>query len=268
MLRNLPQVTKNFLLLNIMFYVVSLVLSSQGFDANEFAGAHYFNSVYFKPFQVITHMFMHSLVSPFHIIFNMFILIMFGGHLERVWGAKRFFIFYVSCGIGALVLYNSIGVYQLYQTKQMVAELGIDYHVLNDILLNDKYLLENMDLLIDRINEMMSVGTLPEINQVEFETVVLQYLGLNASTMVGASGALFGVMAGFAMLFPNTELMLLFPPIPIKAKYLIGGYLVFEVYNSFYASGDHIAHLAHVGGAIVGILFILVWRKTDRTNFY
>ena len=86
--------------------------------------------------------------------------------------------------------------------------------------------------------------------------------------MVGASGAIFGLLAGFAMLFPNIQLMLLFPPIPIKAKYLIGGYIAFEVYSSFNMSGDHIAHLAHVGGAIVGIIFILVWRKKDRNNSY
>ena len=86
--------------------------------------------------------------------------------------------------------------------------------------------------------------------------------------MVGASGAIFGLLAGFAMLFPNTQLMLLFPPIPIKAKYLIGGYILYEVYNSFMVVNDQIAHLAHVGGAIVGIVFILVWRKKDRNNFW
>ena len=86
--------------------------------------------------------------------------------------------------------------------------------------------------------------------------------------MVGASGAVFGLLAGFAMLFPNTELNLMFIPVPIKAKYLIGAYLAFEVYSSIYNSNDQIAHLAHVGGAIVGIIFILFWRRKDRANFY
>ncbi len=86
--------------------------------------------------------------------------------------------------------------------------------------------------------------------------------------MVGASGEIFVLLAGFAMLFPNTQLMLLFPPIPIKAKYLIGGYILYEVYNSFMVVNDQIAHLAHVGGAIVGIVFILIWRKKDRNNFW
>ncbi len=86
--------------------------------------------------------------------------------------------------------------------------------------------------------------------------------------MAGASGAIFGLLAGFAILFPNTQLMLLFPPIPVKAKWLIGGYLAFEIYSSIYRSNDSIAHLAHVGGAIVGIIMVLYWRKFDKSNFY
>ena len=96
---------------------------------------------------------------------------------------------------------------------------------------------------------------------------LVNYFYLQTSTMLGASGAIFGLLAGFALLFPNTELMLLFPPIPIKAKYLIGGYLAFEIYSSIYRAGDQIAHLAHVGGAIVGIIIVLIWRKRGK-NFY
>ena len=107
-----------------------------------------------------------------------------------------------------------------------------------------------------------------QIHSSASQELLQNYINLSFSTLVGASGAIFGLLAGFAMLFPNTELMLLFPPIPIKAKYLIGGYLAFEVYSSIYRSGDQIAHLAHVGGAVVGIIFILIWRKRDRTNFY
>ena len=94
------------------------------------------------------------------------------------------------------------------------------------------------------------------------------YFKYNYSTMLGASGALFGVLAGFALLFPNTELMLIFPPIPIKAKFLIGGYIALEIFQSIKNPHDQIAHLAHVGGAIVGIIIILIWRRTDRKNFY
>lgn len=250
MLRNLPPVTKNILLLNILFYVVSLVLSSRDLDMTHMLGAHYVNSIMFKPYQVITHMFMHSLQSPFHIIFNMFLLVMFGGHLERVWGAKRYFIFYIASGLGAFALYNGIGVFQLMQAKEGLIAMGFDPSELHDIILSS-----NGSQYISFSDPVLNDYARP-------------YQALNSSVIVGASGAIFGLLAGFAMLFPNTELMLLFPPIPIKAKYLIGGYLVFEVYNSIFQSGDQIAHLAHVGGAIVGIIFILVWKRMDRQNFY
>lgn len=265
MLRNLPQVTKNLLLINILIYIVSIVVSTNGIDVNELAGAHYFNSIFFKPFQVVTHMFMHSLSDPLHLVFNMFILIMFGAHLERIWGAKRYFIFYISCGIGALVLYNSIGVYHLYEAKQQLNAIGVDYHVIDNMMKDGSF--DNNAILNKAVNKFVYAGTLPENTHQDW-SIILNYASLNMSTMVGASGALFGLLGGFAMLFPNTELMLIFPPIPIKAKYLIGGYLAYEIYNSIYASADTIAHLAHVGGAVVGIIFILVWRKTDRTNFY
>lgn len=249
MLRNLPQVTKNILLLNVTLYIVALVLTSQGSDLGTMLGAHYVNSILFEPYQVVTHMFMHDLNSPLHIFFNMFLLVMFGAHLERIWGAKRFFLFYVACGLGAFALYNSIGVWQIYQLKQ-------------DIIANN---IVDIDTFHGVIRQHYSEGL--HYMYPESETMS-QYEFLNTSSMVGASGALFGLLAGFAMLFPNTELMLLFPPIPIKAKYLIGGYLAFEVFNSFNSGNDHIAHLAHVGGAIVGIILILIWRRKDRKNFW
>lgn len=248
MFRNLPNVTKNLLLLNITVFVVALILQSNGSNWSNLLAAHYINSVLFEPYQFITHMFMHSLADPLHIFFNMFLLVSFGSHLERIWGAKRFFIFYIACGLGAFVLYNSIGVYQIYQLKQEIVSSGIfDIDTLNNHILeaaSQGQYLSHTDPLID------------------------QYLAFNFSSLVGASGAIFGLLAGFAILFPNTELMLLFLPVPIKAKYLIGAYILFEIYNSIYQSGDHIAHLAHVGGALVGIIFILIWRRTDRKNFW
>ena len=249
MFRNIPPVTKNLLLLNIMFFVVSIVLAQNGNDISRMLGAHYFNSFLFQPFQIVTHMFMHSITDFFHILFNMILLIMFGGHLERVWGSKRYFIFYIACGLGAIVLYNSIGMFQIYELKNALIADGYDLRILNNQLSAENF--ESIQIHSEASQELLQ-----------------NYINLSFSTLVGASGAIFGLLAGFAMLFPNTELMLLFPPIPIKAKYLIGGYLTFEVYSSIYRSGDQIAHLAHVGGAVVGIIIILIWRKRDRTNFY
>jgi membrane associated rhomboid family serine protease len=253
-LNNLPQVTKNLLLLNITVFIVVLILAQQGTDYTGLLGAHYINSPLFEPFQMITYMFMHSLNDFLHIVFNMLLLVMFGAHLERIWGPKRFFLFYFACGIGAFALYNAIGVWEIMELKSQITSLGYDVSTMDNILINN-FPLDATNALEQ---EMASKGGADVVNK---------YFRMIQTPMVGASGALFGILAGFAVLFPNTQLMLLFPPIPIKAKYLIGAYLIFEVYNSFYTN-DQIAHLAHVGGAIVGIILVLYWRKTDRSNFY
>jgi membrane associated rhomboid family serine protease len=248
-LNNIPQVTKNLLSLNVMLFIVSLLLAGNGFNLGQYLGAHYFNSALFQPYQIITHMFMHSQTDFMHILFNMLLLVMFGAHLERIWGPKRFFIFYIASGLGAFFLYNSIGVWELMQLKSELFNLGYDIDVLNHKISNN---------YLDQI----------EIIQPFHQEALQRYVELTLSNMVGASGALFGVLAGFAVLFPNTQLMLLFPPIPIKAKYLIGAYLLFEIYSSISGPNDNIAHLAHVGGAVIGIALVLYWRKTDRHNFY
>ncbi len=248
MFNNIPPVTKNLLLINITLYVVSMVLLNSGIDLFNLLSGRYFNSVFFEPYQVVSHMFMHSDTDFFHVLFNMFALFMFGSHLERLWGAKRFFIFYVASGLGAFILYNSIGVWQIMELKQQLVGLGYDMSEIK------------VRLLEGRPDKIKVIGdTLPTLQA---------YADFNWSRLVGASGAIFGLLAGFAILFPNTELRLLFPPIPVKAKYLIGAYIAFEIYSSIYNSNDQIAHLAHVGGAIVGAAFVLYWRRADRSNFY
>jgi len=278
MLRNLPQVTKNLLLLNITMYIIAMVLVSNQIQLGEEFGSYYLNSVNFKPYQIVSHMFMHSLQDPFHIFINMFLLFMFGAHLERVWGARRYFIFYISCGLGAFLLYNSIGIWNIMELKNSLIAAGNDITGINNSILNG-----TLDPMLYRIPvdvggqtisefqlqalKLSDLGVLTQKTALHANGDLLEYCFYNESSLVGASGAIFGLLAGFAMLFPNTQLMLLFPPIPIKAKYLIGAYLLFEVYSSIYNTSDHIAHLAHVGGAVVGIIFILVWRRRDRGNF-
>ncbi len=250
MFNNIPPVTKNLLLLNVLVFIVLLVAVQTGNQSLPFyVSTHYFNSPTFEPYQIISHMFVHSMTDPFHIIFNMLLLVMFGGHLERLWGAKRYFIFYFASGIGALVLYNSIGMVEIYKLQQE--------------LIADGYNIETLNYHISSQS-----GHAVEYHSNMSKELLDSYLKLCYSSMAGASGAIFGLLAGFAILFPNTQLMLLFPPIPIKAKYLIGGYLAFEIYNSIYKSNDSIAHLAHVGGAVVGIILVLYWRHHDKKNFY
>jgi len=271
MFNNIPVVTKNLLILNVLLYVITMVSIQSGNHIDTYLAGHYINSPLFQPYQVVTHMFSHSTTDIFHIIFNMFLLVMFGSHLERVWGTKKYFIFYVACGIGAFFLYNTIGVGYIMDLKNQLIGMGNNEYHLEQIVKSGElwsyYIsgdLEQTNIIFDKL--VQSGELTPKT--AEHGMVLVDYLFYSNSSMVGASGAIFGLLAGFAMLFPNTELMLLFPPIPIKAKYLIGGYLAFEIYSSIYNSNDHIAHLAHVGGAIVGILFILYWKKFDKKNFY
>jgi membrane associated rhomboid family serine protease len=241
MLQNIPQVTKNLLILNILMFLVKLYFQYKQIDIDSILGGHYVNSPLFEPYQVVSYFFMHG--DFFHLFVNMFGLVMFGSFLERLWGPKRYFIFYVATAIGAFALYNAIGVIEIQNLKSQIVAAGLQLEEINDVLKNHEYFPD-------------AVG------------VVKQYQMKCLTPMMGASGAIFGISAAFAILFPNTELMLLFPPIPIKAKFLIGGYFIYEVYRSIYqVPGDNVAHLAHVGGAIVGAIIVLIWRRKSN-NFY
>lgn len=243
-LNHLPQVTKNILLLNIMMFIVSLVLESKGIHITSQLGAHYVNSPLFEPFQIITHFFMHG--NFMHLFFNMWLFVMLGAFLEQLWGPKRFFIFYIASALGAFALYNVLGVSEIHSLNKQLTALGYDMQAINEhIRTNTSFMYNPQDEWL--VNDyMMKVGV----------------------PMVGASGAIFGIMAAFAILFPNTEFRLYFA-IPIKAKYLVGGYVLLELYLAFQNNlDDPVAHLAHVGGALVGAIIVFFWRKRDRSNFY
>jgi membrane associated rhomboid family serine protease len=254
-LNSIPQVTKNILLLNVMFYVITEVLELQGINLRGTLGAHYVNSPLFQPFQIVTHFFMHG--DFFHIFFNMWLFIMLGGFLERLWGPKRFFIFYIASAMGAFALYNALGVYQLIELSNIIGS-KVNMDEFNLIISQS----EGLDELNSNLTQFFQ--NVPNIN-IE---AVREYISLSYTPMVGASGAIFGVMAAFAVLFPNTEFMLYFA-IPVKAKYLVGAYFLIEVYQAFQnQANDPVAHLAHIGGAIVGVILVLIWRKQDKANFW
>ena len=243
MLNNLPQVTKNILILNIMFFVASFFLGTQGINLIEDFGAHYVNSPLFEPFQVVTHFFMHA--DFFHILLNMWIFVILGAHLEKIWGPKRFFIFYLISAIAAFALFNLIGVYEI---ESLISQI------------------ENNGIAIEELSQMTQAkfDSLPKRNQIAIE----KYLTMINTPMVGASGAIFGVMAAFTILFPNTVFYLYFA-IPVKAKFLVGAYLGYTLYMIIYPNDlDNTAHLAHLGGAVAGGIMVLYWRKKDRSNFW
>lgn len=245
-LNNIPTVTRNLLIMNILMFVLTAFFESQHVDLTSMLGAHYIGTPLFEPYQIVSHFFMHG--GVLHIFFNMFGLVMLGGFLERIWGPKRFFIFYVSCALGAFALYNGIGMYQLHEIKQVLATNNVDLTPYNDLILryaNDAPNPENLDM-IPYLQDYIAKSTIP---------------------MVGASGAIFGILVAFAILFPNTEFLLYFA-IPVKAKYLVIAYLGYEIYSALNPElGDNVAHLAHIGGAIVGAAFVLTWRK-NRNHFY
>jgi membrane associated rhomboid family serine protease len=255
MFANIQPVTKNLLLLNIALFLLTIFFEYKGIDLGSLLGAHYIGTPLFQPYQVVSHFFMHG--GFWHILMNMYVLVMFGSFLERLWGPKRFFIFYVAAALGAFALYTGVGYFNILQLKQ---DVGNSYAIadINGIF---KHFGDVTDM---QYNEIINKYHLND-----FQINALQeYYWKSKIPMVGASGAIFGLLAAFAILFPNTELMLIFPPIPIKAKWLIGGYFIFEVYSSFQINaGDNVAHLAHVGGAVVGAIIVLIWRRKG-TNFY
>lgn len=250
MLRNIPQVTKNILIINVLLFLATLVFQSK-IDLGAVLGAYPFNSPNFRPYQIVTHFFMHA--GFMHIAFNMFALYIFGCHLERIWGPKRFFIVYFASAIGAYLLYAGIDTYQIMHLQGKVAQLMGD-----DSLL--------------RVNQIVNDFVATGQTAIPASPTEYQYAQRIAQAflvpMVGASGAVFGILAAFAVLFPNTELYLMFIPFPVKAKYLIGGYFALEIFLGFQQfQGDSVAHFAHVGGAIVGFIFVKVWQKKSN-NFY
>lgn len=256
-LNNIPQVTKNILLLNILFFVLKFFFNSQGIDLDRILGAYYVNSPLFEPYQVITHFFMHG--DLMHIFLNMWLFVMLGTFLEQLWGPKRFFIFYIASALGAFALYNIIGMYQIYEMKQALSGF-LDVHILDNIIRSSYSIVD----LEHNVNQYLMTLNSGEVNV----SIISKYISFANTPLVGASGAVFGIMAAFAILFPNTEFMLYFA-IPVKAKFLVGAYFLWELYKSFNGTpGDNVAHLAHVGGAIVGAIIILYWRKTDKKHFW
>ena len=244
--RNIPPVVKNLLIINGLFFLATIVFKDQ-INLTEYLGLHYWGSDGFYPHQLITYMFMHSSFDFTHILFNMFAVWMFGRVLEGVWGSKRFLIYYIVTGLGA-------GIIQLLVAHFRLASIM-------DMLTPEAY-----QFLISNGYDLIQGGKGPTefVNDPTFVNAVLLMNG----TTVGASGAVFGILLAFGMLFPNTELMLLFPPIPIKAKWFVLGYGAIELYMGFANNpNDNVAHFAHLGGMLFGFILIKMWKK-DRSSFY
>ena len=244
--RNIPPVVKNLLIINGLLFLATIVFKDQ-INLTEYLGLHYWMSDGFYPHQLLTYMFMHSSFDFTHVLFNMFAVWMFGRVLEQVWGAKRFLIYYIVTGLGAGIIQLLVAHFRLMSIYEMLTPEAFDF------LMQNGY-----DLLHG------AKGPVEYVNDPNFVQAVI----LMNTTTVGASGAVFGILLAFGMLFPNTELMLLFPPIPIKAKWFVMGYGALELYMGFANNpNDNVAHFAHLGGMLFGFILIQMWKK-DRRKFY
>ena len=238
--RHLPEVVKNLLIINGLFFLATITLDSMGFDMYLFFGLHQFQSPDFMPHQLITHLFMHGNFT--HLFFNMFALWMFGKVLENVWGGKKFLIYYMITGLGAAAIHLGVSQYEI-----MSLQAQISSNDLNTIL-----------------NEGGNILTGGQ----NYTNPIMGKLNLLIHTpTVGASGAVFGVLLAFGMLFPNA-LLYIYLAIPIKAKYFVILYGLLELYAGISNNpADNVAHFAHLGGMIFGFLLIKYWRKNSNT-FY
>lgn len=239
----LPIAVKNLLIINGLFFLATYVLRDRNvIDLTKIFGLYYPTSVHFKPYQLLTYMFMHGSLN--HIFFNMLSLWMFGSSIENFWGWKRFSIYYVVTALGGALLYLVVKYFEFSHLQSL--------------------------LPADVFNQVITEGAEVINRGYNFTDANAANLNLLINIpVVGASGAVYGVLLAFGMMFPNTEIMMLFFPVPIKAKYFVIIMGALELFSGASNNpGDNVAHFAHLGGMLFGFILIKYWNKTNRRNFY
>ena len=217
-MNNMPTMTKNLLVINVLAFLATYVLQRSGIDLNALLGLHFFKASNFHVYQFLTYMFLHGGFT--HILFNMFALWMFGSVIERVWGSKKFLFYYIVCGVGAGIM------------QEMVQYVN--------------YVVQGLAAY-----EYVNMGGA----QISMDSYI------NMWTTIGASGAVYGILLAFGMIFPNERLFIIPFPFPIKAKWLIVGYIAIELFSALSGPGDGVAHMAHLGGMLFGFLLIRYWQR-------
>ncbi|AXO79941.1 rhomboid family intramembrane serine protease [Olleya aquimaris] len=259
---------KHLIIINVLMFIGTMTVGDGRLFYDLFA-MHFPASDAFKPWQVVTHMFMHGGFT--HLLFNMFALWMFGSPVEQRLGRNKFLFLYFSAGLGA-VLFQLAGYYwDYFPALKSLLESGLSTEAINDII--NFNILDGQQytgqLLQEQLATYMADHNISSnvINQSVFQSLFETNVLINNSTMVGASGCIMGVLAAFGMMNPNAELMMIFLPIPIKAKYFIPGIILLDVISAFtgqsFFSPSNTAYLAHVGGAIIGFFIMWYWRKTQ-----
>ena len=238
-MRGISDLIKHLVIINVIFFFSTFIFGNIVYDL--FA-LHYFENEKFEYWQLLSHMFMHGNIN--HILFNMFGLWMFGSPLEKMWGKNKFLFFYISAGLGAAALQMIMYYVQFSSISDQIIQLGYGSDSLNKLL--------NEGLYDPRILEV--------VNESDLIDLIKNY----NSSMVGASGAIYGILVAFALIFPNSELFILFIPFPIKAKFLVPILILGDLFFGFssYSVGP-IAHFAHIGGALTGFLIMWYWKKNQ-----
>jgi len=265
MFGRLTPIVKNLLILNVGVYLIQSFLN---IPFIEIGGLRYIFADDFRPYQFFTHLFIHGGLG--HLFGNMFALFIFGPLLERFWGGQRFLVFYLVTGLGAALLYSAINFYEVSQLEKAVA-----YYMQEPTPDKfDTFIRDNAEFAwrSSEVQQFVSDYYDSPQNQSlvnQSEQLAQQILRQKANIpMVGASGAIFGILMAFGLLFPNTELFLLFFPFPIKAKYFVLFYGLYELWAGFgRVPGDNVAHFAHLGGMLFAFILIKIW-KGERNSFY
>ncbi len=233
---------KVIIIINVLFFIGSYLTNSSGLFS-----VWYPENPNFGIWQVVTHMFMHSQSFIMHILFNMLGVWMFGSPLEQIWGRNKFLFFYFSAGLGAYLFSLGIDYFSFNSSLQVLIENGFEKEQIFNVLNEGKY--------ATIWDEMLGVGSREK------------FTAIYSGSSLGASGALMGLLVAFGMLFPDAKLMLIFLPIPIKAKYFIPVLVLYDIISGFTGGasifGVNIAHWAHVGGALTGLIIALVWKKNS-----
>jgi membrane associated rhomboid family serine protease len=238
-MNNISDSVKHLIIINAIFFLATLIFGDVIYNL---FSLHYFENPRFEIWQPLTHMFMHGNLN--HILFNMFGLWMFGSPLEKMWGRNKFIYFYLSAGFGAALVQMLVYYYQFSSISTEIYQLGYGFNSIDKLLNEGLY----DTRILDQISESSLISLVQSYN----------------SSMVGASGALYGILVAFAIIFPNSELFILFIPFPVKAKYLVPVLIFGDLFFGFssYSVGP-IAHFAHLGGALTGFLLMWYWKKNQ-----
>lgn len=260
----LTPVVKNLLIINVVVFILSFLLVSQtGIDINNYLALYYFASDNFQPWQFVTYMFLHANFN--HIFGNMIGLIIFGTWLEEIWGPKRFLQYYLITGIGAGILFMGVDYFEKSAMKEDVEAF---------LMAPDPY---DFEVLVSEHFEQLYYGNTefirvykdnPNRYQNEAKSAALSFYETYLNIpMLGASGAVFGILMAAGLLFPRRRIMLLIPPIPMRARILVILYGAYEIYSIMQrAPDDNVAHFAHLGGMLVGFILLKIWDE-DRNRY-